>query len=285
MAPPKKVKGSKRRAGSAVRRASAKAPRALRAPARPDDRVQPIEDEPWVRLAGGAELKRWAKQDEVRYNQRNRQTEKYLFFRRIFDFLNENEIRGDYHEYGCHRGRTFRMALTEARRHNLDAMRFWAFDSFAGLPTPSTQTSVTKWVRGALATSEEAFLALIRQHGVYPDHVTTVKGLYADSLHADLQRRFVTKENKIALATIDCDLYESATPVFAFIEPLLQPGSVLYLDDLFVGNRGDPRAGVARAFIEFRKRSRWGFVRHLDIGWWGRSYITIAGGASSDHDI
>jgi hypothetical protein len=282
MAASKKPRASKR---STARRAPAKAPRPVRTPLRHDDIVRPTDDEPWVRLADGKELKSWAKDDEVRYNQRNRQTEKYLFFRRIFDFLNENEIRGDYHEYGCHRVRTFRMALTEARRHNLDAMRFWAFDSFAGLPTPSTQTSVTKWVRGALATSEEAFLALIRQHGIYTDNVKTVKGLYGDSLHADLQRRFVARENKIALATIDCDLYESATPVFEFIEPLLQPGSVLYLDDLFVGNRGDPRSGVARAFVEFRKRSRWGFVRHLDIGWWGRSYITVEGGAAAVGDI
>ena len=80
-------------------------------------------------------------------------------------------------------------------------------------------------------------------------------------------------EPKIALATVDCDLYESAVPVFDFIEPLLQAGSVIYIDDLFVGNRGDPRKGVARAFLEYRKHSPWRFVRHLDVGWWGRSYI------------
>ena len=48
---------------------------------------------------------------------------------------------------------------------------------------------------------------------------------------------------------------------------------MLYIDDLFVGNRGNPGRGLARAFVEYRKRSRWRFVRHLDIGWWGRSYI------------
>jgi hypothetical protein len=30
---------------------------------------------------------------------------------------------------------------------------------------------------------------------------------------------------------------------------------------------------VARAFLEYQKTTRWQFVRHLDIGWWGRSYI------------
>ena len=101
----------------------------------------------------------------------------------------------------------------------------------------------------------------------------TVKGLYGDSLTSALKQQFADSGRKIALANIDCDLYESAVPVFDFIEPLLQAGSVLYIDDLFVGNRGNPGRGLARAFVEYRQRSRWRFVRHLDIGWWGRSYI------------
>lgn len=238
-----------------------------------DDLIVRIDGEPWVRLADARELARWGKQDEIRYNQGNRQAEKYLFFRRVFDFLHENEIRGDYHEYGCHRCRTFRMALTEARRHNLDQMKFWAFDSFEGLPTPTTETSVSKWTEGALTTSEADFRELVRRHGIYVDRVQTVKGYYSDSLTADLRRRLVEQEQKIALVTVDCDLYESAVPVFDFIEPLLQDGSVIYMDDLFVGNKGNPNRGVARAFLEFQQRSRWRVRRHLDVSWWGRSYV------------
>lgn len=247
--------------------------------------ITPLEQEPWVKLADGAELATWGKPEEIVYNQRNRQTEKYLFFRRVFDFLTENEIHGDYHEFGCHRARTFRMALTEARRHGLDNMKFWAFDSFDGLPTPVTETSVGKWTRGALTTSENTFLDLIGAHGLYPDSVHTVRGFYSDSLTSELQRQFVERHGKIALATIDCDLYESAVPVFDFIEPLLQPGSVIYVDDLFVGTKGNPGKGVARAFNEFCKRSRWRFIRHLDIGWWGRSYVAYEGDVDPDSVI
>jgi hypothetical protein len=245
----------------------------------------PLDREPWVQLADGAGLANWSTEDEIRYNQQNRQSEKLRFFRQVFDFLKENEISGDYHEYGCHRARTFRMALTEARRKNFHDMMFWAFDSFAGLPEPVTETSTGKWKQGALATSEKDFLGLIAEHGIYSSQVRTVKGLYTHSLTADLQRRFVDRERRIALATVDCDLYESAIPVFDFIEPLLQPGSVLYIDDLFVGNRGDPRRGLARAFVEFRHRSRWRFVRHLDVGWWGRSYIAVDGDCGGDDVI
>lgn len=242
-------------------------------PADPAIGIRPLAREPWVEIADGAALASWSAEDEIRYNQQNRQSEKLRFFRQVFDFLKENEIAGDYHEFGCHRARTFRMALTEARRKNLDDMAFWAFDSFAGLPAPETETSVGKWTQGALATSEQEFLRLVGEHGIYTDKVRTVKGLYGDSLTPALKQQFADSGRRIALANIDCDLYESAVPVFDFIEPLLQAGSVLYIDDLFVGNRGNPGRGLARAFVEYRQRSRWRFVRHLDIGWWGRSYI------------
>ena len=86
---------------------------------------------------------------------------------------------------------------------------------------------------------------------------------------------------RAALITVDCDLYELAVPVFNFIEPLLQEGTVLYMDDLLVGNKGNPNRGVARAFLEFQRRSRWQFIRHLEVGWWGRSYITVDNNAGA----
>jgi Macrocin-O-methyltransferase (TylF) len=229
--------------------------------------------EPWVALAGGRELAEWSRDDEIAYNQNNRQTEKALFYRRTFDFLTDNRVHGDYHEYGCHRCRTFRMALTEARRHALNSMKFHAFDSFEGLPDPTSDTSVEIWKRGALTTSEENFLSMVREHGIYTDNVKTIKGFYSDSLTPQLQSAYLDSGRKIALVNIDCDLYESAVPVFNFIDPLLQEGTVIYVDDLFAGYKGSPKKGVARAFLEWQQRSRWKVIRHLDIGWWGRSYL------------
>jgi len=246
--------------------------------------VEPIPQEPWVKLPNGDELKSWSRDDEIAFNQNNRQVEKYRFFVKTFDFLTDNRVRGDYHEFGCHRCRTFRMALTEARRHNVDSMKFFAFDSFEGLPNSSGH-SVEIWQRGALATPVDEFMRMVREHGIYVDRVTPIKGFYSDSLTPTLQKRFLDNESKISLATIDCDLYESAVPVFEFIEPLLQEGSVLYIDDLFAGYKGSPSKGVAKAFREFRTRSRFRFVRHLDIGWWGRSYIAYIDPAMSHEEI
>jgi len=229
--------------------------------------------EPWIALADGRALAEWSREDEIAYNQTNRQGEKALFFRRAFDYVTDNRVKGDYYEFGCHRCRTFRMALTEARRHNLSAMKFRAFDSFEGLPDPATETSVEIWKRHALATSQETFMKMVREHGIYADSVQAIKGFYADSLTPKLQKALLDQGRKIALANIDCDLYESAAPVFDFIDPLLQEGASIYIDDLFAGYRGNPSKGVARAFLEWQRRTRWKVQRHLDVGWWGRSYI------------
>lgn len=235
--------------------------------------IQGSLDEPWFNIANGEALEGWVRDDRIAYNQTNRQTEKALFFRRVFDYVTDNRVSGDYYEFGCHRCRTFRMALTEARRHLLDKMRFFAFDSFDGLPEPTNETSVEIWKKNALTTSEEAFMQMVRDHGIYTDNVTTVKGFYDASLTKQLQREFLDSGRKAALVNIDCDLYESAVPVFAFIEPLLQEGTAIYIDDLFAGHRGNPHKGVPRAFLEWQKKTRWKVQRHLDVGWWGRSYV------------
>ncbi len=238
---------------------------------------QPLDEEPWVRLANEQELQHWDDANLLHYNQQNRQQEKAQFFQRSFDFLTGNLVYGDYYEFGCHRGRTFRMALTEARRHGLSEMKFFAFDSFDGLPSPVTDPNVETWKQGSLATSQEQFLRLIDEHGIYVENVRCMKGEYSQSLTDVLQQDFLETERKSALITIDCDLYESAVHVFKFIEPLLQEGSVIYVDDLFAGYRGSPMQGVSRAFLEFQRATQWKFIRHLNVGWWGRSYIAYLG--------
>jgi hypothetical protein len=39
------------------------------------------------------------------------------------------------------------------------------------------------------------------------------------------------KDSRAALVKVNCDLSESAVPVFAFIEDLTDQGSVIYIDD------------------------------------------------------
>ena len=203
--------------------------------------VKPLAHEPWVHLANGQELANWTSEDEVAYNQASRQTQKLGFYVNAFDFVTALEITGDYFEFGCHRVRTMRMALTEARRHGLDKMGFFAFDSFEGLPESESKTGVPGYFSGALSTSEEAFRQLVEDHGIYASNVHTVKGFYQDSLTETLQSRMLADGSKIAIVCLDCDLYESAVPIFHFIEPFIQEGTVIYIDDYLVGFKGSPR--------------------------------------------
>jgi len=171
------------------------------------------------------------------------------------------------------------MALTEARRHDLGGMRFLAFDSFAGLPENIEKEGHAEWAVGALHTSEEDFLSMVREHGIYVGAVETIKGFYDDTLTSELSDRLDAKGVAASIVTIDCDFYESARPVFDFTERFLRDGTLIYIDDYFAGFRGNPNKGVARAFAEFRERSAWEFADHMTIGWWGRSFIAYPRGS------
>lgn len=235
--------------------------------------VKSIDREPWVQLQNGKELCDWSKKNEIAYNQINRQRQKYEYFKNAFDFITSLGIDGDYYEFGCHRARTFRMALTEARRHGLEQMRYYAFDSFHGLPKTRRKTGVKCYYQGALTTSENEFMRLVNQHGIYVNNIRIIQGYYNNSLTKRLQAELLSAKRKIAFVNVDCDLYESAVPVFKFITPLIQEGSVIYIDDYYAGFKGSPVTGPALAFYEYEKMSKFRFAEHMQIGWWGRSFI------------
>lgn len=238
-------------------------------------KIEPVAGEPWVYLATGKDLEKWNKEDEIAYNQATWQSHKLALYVQMFHFLSANDIKGDYYEFGCHKARTFRMALTEARRHNLENMKFFAFDSFAGLPQiePSAEIGHKLYTPGALCTTEEEFHRIIQEHGIYIDHFRTIKGFYNESLTKTLQNELLAQESQIGIVNIDCDFYESAIPVFNFIDPLLQEGSIIYIDDYFAGYGGSPNKGPAKAFNEYCERSRFKFIQYQQIGWQGRSFI------------
>ena len=122
-----------------------------------------------------------------------------------------------------------------------------------------------------MATGEEEFLSLVRKHGLYLDRVNTVKGFYGETLTHELQAELL-KKSRIAFAFVDCVLYESARDVIRFIDPLLQKGSVLYLDDSYTF-QGDPERGEQRALAEFQEYSSHRLNPHLSVSWFGKSFI------------
>ena len=235
--------------------------------------IQNINVEPWVDLPSSKFLQNWQRKNEIEFNQKNRQIEKYKMFMKVFDFLNANGIEGDYFEFGCHRCRTFRMVMSLAYLHFNKKMHFFAFDSFQGLPKPKNKVSVSHWQKSSLKTTEVQFLKLIKETGYKTDNVHIIKGFYDKSLSRDLIKNFKNQDIKCKLVNIDCDLYESAVPVFKFLDSFLIEGSIIYLDDYYVGNNGNINYGIPRAFEEYKKISNWTFTEHMQVSWWGKTFI------------
>ena len=174
-------------------------------------------EEPYVKLLCENDFQTLSQKDLVIINQNNRQLHKHNFYKLAFDFIKDSGIMGDYLEFGVHKARTFRMALSEARSQGLNDMKFWAFDSFEGLPDSATHNHA-RWSKGALTTSISDFREIINSFGIYLDKVNCVKGFYDQNLTQDFLENYLRENNKASFIAIDCDLYESAVPVFKFIE-------------------------------------------------------------------
>jgi O-methyltransferase len=231
-----------------------------------------INYEPYVKISDGSEMSAFDKETHVIINQQRRQIQKFHFFLNSFDFLNDSAVAGDYYEFGVHKARTFRMALTAAKFFAMDSMYFRAFDSFEGLPDFG-YIPTKLWTPGSLCTSESDFKNIIEQHGVYVERVSCFKGFYHDTLTLELQKNFIEIGAPAKMVTVDCDLYDSAKCVFDFIDPLLQHGTILYLDVFFAGFSRTSQGGVRQAFLEFEPKSNFKFLPHLSVGWWGKSFI------------
>lgn len=226
-------------------------------------------------LLNGQDFSDWSANKAAPFMTELLNRETFRFMQMAFGYLVSSGVEGDYHEFGCFSGRTFRMALTEARRYELEQMHFVAYDSFEGLPPPSADAppALSCWEAGSMAMSEEEFRRLLEVHNVWREKVRILKGFFDRSLTPELQAEMLASGRKIAIANVDCDLYESAIPVFRFIEPLLQEGSLVYLDDYFCGYRGNPTKGVAGAFYEYAEHSQWKFQPFIVAGWWGKAFI------------
>jgi O-methyltransferase len=130
--------------------------------------------------------------------------------------------------------------------------RFFAFDSFAGLPASAEQSVAEEWVEGAYRCSEAQFKRNLSSEGVNLNDVVIVPGFYQETLTPALKQR--TGLRSAAIIHVDCDLYESTILVLDFITDLLRQGTVLVFDDWFY-NQGRSDLGEQRACREWLARN------------------------------
>lgn len=199
--------------------------------------------------------------------------ETVAFYRKAFGYLYGSGLAGDYHEYGCYSARTFRMALSETYKWQMNDLMLFAFDSFQGLPEPQSNPRLKSWVRGAMAMTVDEFKQLVCELGFGLERVVITEGFFKDTLNTELQRHLLGSNRSIAFCNIDCDLRESAEEVFRFIEPLVKEGTLVYLDDYFVGYGGRLDQGVAGAYRNFLARSNWKSEEFMSVGFWGKAFV------------
>jgi O-methyltransferase len=189
------------------------------------------------------------------------------------DFVSYSNLEGDYLEFGVFQGSHFTTAFRFAQMNHLDFMKFYAFDSFQGLPeiTGLDGAAPRQFSKGEFSCDAETFTKNISRHGVDLNKVVIIPGWFDQSLNLETKQKLPIK--KAAIVWIDCDFYESTVPVLDFITDYIQDGTLLIFDDWFCFN-GNPDYGEQRAFREWLGRNP--SIRASEFhkyGWTGNSFI------------
>jgi len=199
----------------------------------------------------------YARLDAIELQMRAQANRRFTALNQLAEYLVVSEVRGDYLEFGVASGLTFAHAcnLFSADPFFRD-MKFFALDSFEGLPRPQGLDAAggftSHFYESQYACGEEEFVRNLRRSGVATERVTLVKGWFDKSL---------TEENaeahgigKVAVAWVDCDLYESTVPVLRFLTPRLSNGAVVVFDD-WSCFRNSPSFGEQRACREWLEQN------------------------------
>lgn len=215
----------------------------------------------------------YARIGEIEYRSFNR---RFYCVEQVAEYLIGAQISGDYCEFGVFEGRTFSHAFQWMAPH-FPSMRFVAFDSFEGLPRPRGIDAEggfsSHFFERQFACSEEDFYRNLRGNRVDTSRVSTVKGWFNETLSPEAAERHGVRQ--VAVAWVDCDLYESTVPVLDYLTKRLVVGSVVIFDD-WRCFRNLPEYGEQRAVREWLERNPQIALRELlSFGWNGIAF-TVA---------
>ncbi len=184
-------------------------------------------------------------------------------------------VHTNYAEFGVYKGHSLVQAFFSAKRvydeltggfwnhsfadheaviaevkGNWERMKFFAFDSFKGIPATSGPDKDMEFFKeGTYSCSQAEFMETITRFGIPEHRVPVVPGFFEESCTSEMAHQ-IGFEN-IGVVHIDSDLYESARFVLNFITPYLSPNAIIVFDEWyqFLGN---PAYGEQRAFSEWR---------------------------------
>ena len=186
----------------------------------------------------------------VDYLEKRVHNHRWFAVEEMWGYLVGAQLEGDYCEFGVFQGETFAHCLKFHQA--LPDMRYFAFDSFEGLPVPrgidNENGFTSNFYPGEFSCSEEQFLENLQKKKLLLDKVITVKGWFDQTLTPETADKHRLK--KIAAAWIDGDLYESCVPVLKFLTMKISIGTIILFDDWHV-YRNLPTKGEQRACREW----------------------------------
>jgi hypothetical protein len=187
-------------------------------------------------------------------------------------FVSRSQVDGDYLEFGVESGDSFISAYHLAKRVDLSSMRFYAFDSFEGLPKiKGIDRDFQQFHEGDHACTIDDFKENLHERGVDLGQVKIIPGWYSETLTEKRKEKLGIESAAIVL--VDCDLYNSTVPILDFVKSLLVDGTILIFDDWYL-YKGKPDRGEQRAFREWLKRnSEIEIIQFQKYGWHGNSFI------------
>ena len=194
-----------------------------------------------------------------------------IFYAEIMKYVEFNRLRGDYAEFGVYKGASFISSYNAAARLRLSQMRFFAFDSFRGLPNSANPHSANSFRAGAFAASRDTFEKALKRARVNLERVVIFPGWFNVSLSPEVKIEHGL--TRVAVAWIDCDLYESTVPVLEFLVDVLEEGAVLVFRDWYC-YRGDRNQGEQRAVKEWLARyPNVVLIPYRSISWNGEAFL------------
>jgi O-methyltransferase len=146
----------------------------------------------------------------------------------VLTVLNDG-VPGDFIETGIWRGGSVILMRAILRAYGVTDRTVFAADSFEGLPKPDAGSYPADrgdrhWTQNELAVSLEQVRANLDRYGLLDDQVQFLKGWFKDTLpEAPIER--------LAVARLDGDMYESTMTAIEALYPKLQPGGFLIVDD------------------------------------------------------
>jgi hypothetical protein len=196
-------------------------------------------------------------------------------YSRVMKYIEFNRLQGDYLEFGVYKGASFIAAHRTAGKLRLNQMRFFAFDSFQGLPSARYDGPTTPFREGDFCASLSVFEKALRRAGVDRGRVVIIPGWFGETLTAEIKRQY--NITAVAVAWIDCDLYESTVPVLEFLVDILEQGSVLIFRDWYC-YRSNRNRGELRAVGEWLGRyPDVALIPYRPVGWNGEAFLFLRG--------